>query len=160
MMICLKQLRSDDGIEQLKTALEIYVNDPVIDWLKYCKPSNKIQSQSNSNNINSINNNFNSILTSTKEGILWEPRRRIDNALKKLNGLHPVILMMDELQCNVHISSNKAVMGSLYKILQENRKININENYLSCNDQVIALIDLATDPNILSRQFIGLSTWV
>lgn len=117
----------------------------------------------------------------------WEPARRIRNASRKLQGYNPIDIMLDDLQQNRFVSTNdssralaeilrgQVVLGSgdaggggrnakapeapphrpercTRKALQEPR--------LEVADQVSCLIDIATDPNVIGRQWQGLSMWL
>ena len=173
MMTCLERLRSAEGRESLANALEIYVNDPVVDWLKYCKAiiSKRAEARAGTSGGSSSSGGGSGMLasgaTADRDAMMqgaheptWEPRRRINNALRKLNGAHPVVLLEDELASNGHVGRCKGLLQALRKIVWRGRDVRNGDAVLSCGEQASVLIDLATDPNILARQFMGLLAWL
>ena len=121
--------------------------------------------------------------------VVWEPTRRIRNARLKLSGKNPMDIMLDDLQQNTHVQSHKS-LGSLEGIIrgqsggtsvplrmagagarngrglkvtgtsEQAGAAGLQAPTLSVSDQAECLIDMATDPNILGRQWIGLQTWI
>ena len=102
-------------------------------------------------------------------------------AQKKLQGIDPVTILFDNLKLNANVKSH----GSGDAILQlmkdavedsvdynaedddkksKSRRVNSNNNedtiFLSSSAQVDTLIALATNDNILARQYEGLNTWL
>lgn len=170
MSTVMQTLRADDGFGMLANALEIYINDPVLDWLRHCVttpgspspgegPSSSSTHSGNSAVHGSLDKDM--FLQKSTEGT-WEPRRRITNTLRKLIGVHPVILSVEELQSNSNVIREKTledlsriVTGTRAKELE-----NQNDRRLAVGEQISVLIDLATDPNILARQFMGLMSWL
>ena len=153
MIDTMEAIRSDEGRHTLKNALEIYVNDPVVDWLK-----GPLQREE---------------LKDLKTDASWEPRRRIDNAMKKINGHHPVYVMVEDLQHNVHVKQMGS-LASLRQILGQSIHIPSSKKSLDSSgrpmreekvrldptSQVDVLVNIATDPNVLVRHWVGLLTWV
>ena len=179
MVACLDRLRAEQGVEALANALEIYVNDPVVDWLKYCKPvaNQQRQAADSASTSGSSDASSGGSALSGVSGMLdkdmvaqlaqepeWEPRRRINNAMRKLRGAHPALVMADELRCNVHIAGRKGapvgLLESYCTAATGLRSAAALQETLSSGEQASALIDMATDPNILARQFVGLMSWV
>ena len=76
--------RAEAGKQVLSNALEVYVNDPVVDWLK--GPLDKESEEGAS------------AYVLLREDVTWEPRRRIANAVRKMEGVHPVELMVEDLE--------------------------------------------------------------
>jgi DNA-dependent protein kinase catalytic subunit len=152
MIETLTSLRSDDGRQSLKNALEIYVNDPVVDWLKAPLMKDELRELIND--------------------VKWEPRRRINNAVKKTNGYHPVQLMLEDLKLNAHVKQ-LGTMEPIRQMLWQSANLHSPANALAESSrrddcmlmldpasQVDVLINLATDPNILVRHWVGLLTWI
>ena len=77
-------LREEEGRTILTNALNVYLQDPVLDWLQ--GPLNR-----------------DSELASLREDVTWEPRRRIDSSLRKLRGVHPATVLIDDLSQNTAV---------------------------------------------------------
>ena len=107
----------------------------------------------------------------------WEPRRRINNTLKKLQGVHPVTILMDELMHNQHVLRHDGLIDAFYHIINHHGSIsatsskNVNttnkkikytpiETKVSVGDQIQILLNISTDPDVLVRQYIGLYAWI
>ena len=61
-----------------ENALEVYVNDPILDWLRGSVAKDDWTA-------------------AEKEKLIKEPKRRIANAILKVEGVHPVSLLLDDL---------------------------------------------------------------
>jgi hypothetical protein len=172
MIQTLQCLQTVTGKETLENALEIYVNDPVIDWLKGTYDKDEM------------------MMSELRDDLQWEPRRRIYNAMKKLNGYHPVHMFIDELKQNTRVKqygSEEAITAILWQTANNNNNTMMIENIppvsggdvnstskemknnlmkrkpdvrIDTATQVDVLINLATDPNILTRQWVGLLPWL
>ncbi|CAN0365876.1 unnamed protein product [Ectocarpus sp. 12 AP-2014] len=105
------------------------------------------------------------------KGLTGQPRppfeacRKIKNAKRKLLGENPAAILIDDLGQNLSVKK----LGSLAKLKaiswggsgdRVRSKPEHREGWLSVEDQVDCLIDLATDPDVLGRQWVGLATWV
>jgi hypothetical protein len=127
----------------------------------------------------------------------WEPRRRIHNAVRKLEGASPADVLLEDLALNMTVkkenvyekiadivrmaakmdakgsldaatTSNGDVRDHTGKTSRSRRKegaargrdldATVKED-LTVGEQIDALLSLATDPNILMRQWVGLLTW-
>jgi DNA-dependent protein kinase catalytic subunit len=169
MIQTLQSIQSDYGRETLENALEIYVNDPVVDWLKGTYDKEE--------------------MNELRDDLQWEPRRRIHNAMRKINGYHPVHLLVEELKQNARVkqfdsvdsitsilwqsanntvatdtssSSSSAAAGnsSTSNEMKQNLIKRKPDYRIDTASQVDVLINLATDPNILTRQWVGLLPWL
>jgi hypothetical protein len=163
MIQTLQCIQSDFGRETLENALEIYVNDPVVDWLKGTYDKEEMMNE-------------------LRDDLQWEPRRRIHNAMKKINGYHPVHLLVEELKQNPRVkqfdsveaitsilwqsANNTAADGtgagtsSVSQEMKQNLMKRKPDHRIDTASQVDVLINLATDPNILTRQWVGLLPWL
>lgn len=151
MIESLTSLRSKHGREALKNALEVYVNDPVVDWLKV--PLKKDELRELLNNVK------------------WEPRRRVNNAVKKTEGHHPVQLLLEDLKLNIHVKQSSSY-EPIQHMLWQSANLHLPPNTVLGNrrdsdllildpaSQVDILINLATDPNLLVRHWVGLLMWI
>ena len=164
MSTVMHALRAADGFGMLADALEIYINDPVLDWLRHCvspTPSSAAVAASSSSFSSepSVHGSIDkdTFLQKSHEGT-WEPRRRIENCVRKLMGVHPVVLYIEELKSNINVTK-AGTLDALTRIVQGSR-MDKSDAIVDVGKQVTILIDLATDPNILARQFVGLMAWL
>lgn len=193
----------------IANALEIYINDPVVDWLKGLSSKNKDEIAVQREMIES---------STKKDGKrLWEPVRRIQIAIRKLRGEDPIQLMLEDLRQNNAVIKCKT-LNALTNILESTRTYNGIEasgasgtissmesqgwsqvmasappstmawedsmaggsisssigsssssagkalqstrKFVGVGEQVDLLINMATDPNVLARQWGGLQTWL
>ena len=160
-------------------ACEIFVKEPLIDWVKDAKQRNngqKVASGSNQasgmSSIRQEEENLSgfgagSMLTMEQRDeseLSWYPRKKIEVVKKKLLGINPVKVLYRELKESVHckkdysVTLQKAIQGPddglRYFHLSEGKK------YMEVEDQVDILIELARDPNILGRTWIGWSPYI
>jgi DNA-dependent protein kinase catalytic subunit len=181
-------------------ALEIYINDPVIDWLRGITAKDKDELEAQKEAIESSGKTT------------WEPTRRVRIAVRKLKGEDPISLLLEDLKVNTAVATLDSYKA-LHKILQavranvsltsgstsyascsskdasiiglsgptgsiawgdsmlsglgmSNNESGVNDNdpsrskSIPVHEQVDLLIKLATDPDILARQWTGLQTWL
>jgi DNA-binding transcriptional regulator YhcF (GntR family) len=104
MSRCMRRIRADEGQETVANALEIYLNDPIVEWMKHPQMQREEMIQLN-------------IQASVSQGegggfhdggAIWEPRRRVGNAIKKMNGFHPGALLLDDLASNASVKAQKS----------------------------------------------------
>ena len=168
MVAAMKMLRSKEAVQALSNALEIYLNDPVADWI------NADKAIRNQRGIKTAEGSVDdsSTLSSEREDINWLPRRRIEGTLRKLMGMDPASLLLDDLKDNTRVKKYKSFIG-LQNILRActhtspsttassmNYMYRTEHDKLSVENQVDVLMKLATDPDILVRQWSGLTTWI
>mmetsp|Transcript_24271 Transcript_24271/g.35577 ORF Transcript_24271/g.35577 Transcript_24271/m.35577 type:complete len:261 (-) Transcript_24271:115-897(-) len=142
MVETLSGIRGEDGRSALCNALEVYVNDPVVDWLKGSVTKAEMET--------------------VRDDVKWEPRRRIANAMRKLEGVHPVDLLIEDLQLNNSVRRFGS-LDALARMLQDAATGGVRYKKgikVDTNSQVDALVSLSTDPNLLVRHWSGLMTWI
>lgn len=86
--------------------------------------------------------------------------------IRKLGGVNPISLMLNDLSENRFVckhKSRRALEGILIQCELSTRtsmkEVN-RDRVLGVGEQVDTLMALATDPNILVRQWQGLSLWL
>jgi hypothetical protein len=107
MTHCMRKLRVDEGQQKIINAMEVYVYDPVVDWMKNpMMKREEMMELMGTGDFASLDVNS---LESNPGGVeVWEPRRRIANAVKKLNGIHPGAILLDDLASNVSVQRMKS----------------------------------------------------
>ena len=145
MVHALVKLRSPDGASLLGSRLEGYVNDPLIDWISLKDREDK---QS---------------LMDKAHTTKFEPRRRVEAAMRKLKGECPVKLMTEDLQENGTVKQLGS-LGGLTRIMAgataELAPVREGRLLLTPTEQVDALLCLATDPEIAMHSYSGLNMWL
>ena len=158
----------------IPNALEVYLNDPVVDWLrgaaahKAGKPSASAPAATASSDASSAQEAIAASLreewTERREDMQWEPRRRVHIAVQKLRGLDPAQALLLDLQMNAFVQREKS-LSALETIVTGSAGASATPQHdaravLSVGEQVDRLIRLATDPDVLVRQWGGLQTWL
>ncbi|KAL8588517.1 hypothetical protein ACOMHN_043866 [Nucella lapillus] len=96
-----------------------------------------------------------------EEDMTWYPKQKVQSAARKLRGDNPCYITRDELQLG---HSKKPALEHFKSVVLGDKKENIRaqlpEKGLTEEQQIAALIDQATDPNILGRTYIGWEPWM
>ncbi|KAH9508229.1 hypothetical protein Btru_050515 [Bulinus truncatus] len=137
----LRALRADSDL--LLRTMDVFVKEPHFDWLNFAERQKEDSTENDSE-------------------MSWYPKEKIKIAVRKLKGDHPSIIMKKELK------SMKAKRGNVYlqmiKVLEgnqgDNERSSLPHHNLTVEQQVTALIDQATDPNILGRTWTGWEPWM
>lgn len=202
----------------IPNALEVYVNDPVIDWLKGAASTagstkgktstSKVSAAAASSTAHSSisegstataaaaasSNSVREEWQLRREDLQWEPRRRVHVAVQKLLGADPATLLINDLALNPvvkkekslrslsqivltttsccsgggghvdnsEVSSVVATTGKRGHAVATASKADEEEStaFNTVGEQVDKLISLATDADVLVRQWSGLQTWL
>jgi DNA-dependent protein kinase catalytic subunit len=139
-------LRADEGFQILSNALQVYINDPLLDWVGELSERDE------------------------------EPRRRVESCLRKLKGADPGSIMGEDLGLNPSVRREKslsALVGIIKRAcagaIGERSAPSPSEGrspsdkgdvILTVDEQVDSLMALATNPDVAIRQWIGLATWI
>ena len=133
---CLQAYRAEAA--GLGDMLELFVREPIVDW---CGGMSEGDARA-------------------------EVDRRIRQARSKLAGRHPVHILVDDLRANAFVRHHKTG-AALEAIARGDGSSSLraaphlrDKEMLTVQEQVDTLVDLATDPNVLMRQWTGLATWV
>lgn len=133
--------------ELLLTTMEIFVKEPLVEWIKMAKKLSQKESETGSIDF--------------AEEDIWYPKRKIENTKRKLELANPVSIMVDELKTNTFIKNDFKYFEKIVKGNEkEDIRANHNEICKNVKSQVECLIDLATDINILGRTYVGWCPWV
>lgn len=140
MIHTLKCLRNYSNT--ILVCLDMFVKEPTMDWLQ----KSKMKSVGNAGN--------------DSEGSLksdWDPEARVAMVQRKLDGANPARITRDEI--TICQNSMNAHFLESYKILAEGApdcvRAKMESDGLSVEQQVDALIDMATDENILALTYLG-----
>jgi DNA-dependent protein kinase catalytic subunit len=168
MQQALRALR--DGKDLLLSTMELYLRDPVVDWQgAAAAKGEKEESSSPLFGTDGIDTSSSSSTASS-----WEPLRKILLARAKLEGANPVGVLHRDLEKNLHVFKKFNSLGAIMKVVKGEaerprarlrrrkggRKGREEMEMLTVAEQVEVLVDLATDPNVLMRQYVGLATYI
>lgn len=138
MIHSLKAFRNEKDI--LLSAMDVFVNEPTLGWLETAQ-----------------NKNEENIIISDD----FIPREKLENAKSKFDGCNPIKIILYELNKR---NDNKEVCDALTDIVKGNHQFNIRKRLpddgLTEENQVLCLLDLATDENILGRSYWGYEPWI
>ncbi|XP_061175418.1 DNA-dependent protein kinase catalytic subunit-like [Saccostrea echinata] len=144
MIHTLRALRNNCDL--LLNTMDIFVKEPSVDWL--------INAEKQMNEMKGDE-------SPEEEDVMWYPKEKIEYMKRKLMGDNPVSVTRAELKLG-HFK--KAAFPAMERVLQgdkrENVRAQLNDTGLSVEQQVAALIDQATDPNILGRVYVGWEPWM
>jgi DNA-dependent protein kinase catalytic subunit len=136
-------LRGEEGLQTLANALQVYIDDPVVDWLS----GKDLKGETDQ-----------------------EPRRRVQSCIRKLKGVDASQIMVEDIKLNKSVRDGKSVKsleGMIKRACEGSNMYIDNEGYIENGDiyvsvekQVDSLINLAVDPNITVRQWVGLNLWI
>ncbi|OQR98763.1 DNA-dependent protein kinase catalytic subunit [Thraustotheca clavata] len=132
LSIVLEAIR--ESSQRLDSIMNVFLNEPVVEWqvMKKAKATKKDKQQSSTESMAQV---------------------KMRHARLKISGIHPKHIVLEELQLNSHVAS---VLPAFKQLLSCESNPTI---VLSPLDQAKALIELATDPNVLGRMFHGWSPW-
>ena len=140
-----------DKKDILLDCAEIFVKDPLFDWVK----SAKIKQGAN----NPEEQEDGALIGQQMGGLEWYPRKKIEIMKAKLEGRHPVLIMVDELEESKHGKAEyfKVLRNVLVNTTEDIAQA-LNDGVLMLNEPseiVQCLVAMATNPNVLGRCWIG-----
>ena len=149
MVKCMIALKDNDNTNTLINELEVYINDPIVDWQK--------------RSLSHMTDDEVASLVSTET---WEPRLRINSTINKLKGVNPITIIMSDLARHQSKSmyADRNMLVVMRKVLEESCSSSSGSSSdgkcISISDQIDILIAIATSPSILARQYGGLEPWL
>ncbi|KAK6170524.1 hypothetical protein SNE40_018898 [Patella caerulea] len=143
MVHTLRALRIDYDL--LVNTMDVFVKEPSLDWLNFAEKQMNEKMGPDDDEIDAT----------------WYPKQKIEYAQRKLKGDNPCYITRDELTLG---HQRNAAFKSFLEVVLGDKKDNVRATLpktgLSCEQQVAALIDQATDPNILGRVWQGWEAWI
>jgi DNA-dependent protein kinase catalytic subunit len=121
--------------------MNVFITEPLIDWEKLARRCAREQGSDGNT--------------------AWFPEEKLKIVLKKLSGYNPAHILVEELRTSVH--GSKPVIKKLEEIVRGTPHDNVRADFgkkCSVTKQVEALVDLATDPNVLGRMYGGWASWI
>jgi DNA-dependent protein kinase catalytic subunit len=138
LIFAMKALKAERHI--ITDTCEVFIRDPLIDWERIAKSKTKKNSKA----------------SQVLEDPGMYPREKLSIVHKKLTGMSPVAVMLEELSLSRHdgqpyFGKLKAIVDGDYHRL----RADLRKGILPLCEQIDVLIDMATDPDILGRTWSG-----
>ena len=135
---------------------EIFIKDPLMDWLKMAKSKKGFSGTGGAAHTGGASSSILSSLGLDEEST-WFPKRKVDIVRKKLVGMKGTDVMIEELYLTRHNAKNDYFKNVLEVVKggPSTVRSKIDKDFLNVPEQVDVLIDMARDPNILGRAWIG-----
>ncbi|KAI8840789.1 hypothetical protein BJ741DRAFT_561343 [Chytriomyces cf. hyalinus JEL632] len=141
-----------DGKNRLLNALNIFVNEPLIEWRKFAVKQMQKQGKS-AVALDSMSDSL-----SAPE---WYPQQKLEFARRKLDGENPAYITADELEIG-HGKKKffRQVKAACMGDKTNNVRARVGRVCATPREQVDCLVDLAMDPNVLGRAWVGWSPFM
>ena len=81
-------------------------------------------------------------------------------ARRKLQLGNPAVILVEELRENVHVGKEPAFSHVAMGDKRVHARARVPDTCSTVDEQVMCLVELASDPNVLGRQYAGLETWL
>nr|XP_012147608.1 PREDICTED: DNA-dependent protein kinase catalytic subunit-like [Megachile rotundata]XP_012147609.1 PREDICTED: DNA-dependent protein kinase catalytic subunit-like [Megachile rotundata]XP_012147610.1 PREDICTED: DNA-dependent protein kinase catalytic subunit-like [Megachile rotundata]XP_012147611.1 PREDICTED: DNA-dependent protein kinase catalytic subunit-like [Megachile rotundata] len=139
MIHTLRALRNEQG--PILSCMDVFVHEP-LNWTEH----------------------INKTLKENEEDIAdvkWVPMKKIEAVTKKLNGIKPSLITIDQLKeqhNDKYFNRYCAIVTGDDDIKRSRAKM--KDNFLTPEEQVECLLDQATDLNVLGRTFVGWKPWL
>jgi len=157
--------------DKLTACMEIFVREPLVDWLKNARPiqNQRGTDEATSTTTSTAGTDVSSTARGEEEeiGNMWYPDRKLTLAKRKLDLWNPVHILEHDLAENVHVKKAKC-LDHIVKVARGESKYNARARFFNVHgerctserEQVECLIDLATDPAVLQRVYMGWAPYV
>ncbi|XP_029034556.2 DNA-dependent protein kinase catalytic subunit-like [Osmia bicornis bicornis] len=139
MIHTLRAIRNEQG--PILSCMDVFVHEP-LNWTEH----------------------INKTLRENEEDVAdvkWVPMKKIEAVIKKLNGIKPSLITLDQLKeqhNDACIHRYRAIVTGDDDIKRTRAKM--KDNFLTPEEQVECLLDQATDLNILGRTSAGWRPWL
>ncbi len=154
-----------NSASELEAMTEAVVNDPLVEWTKGVVSKKRIDGSEDDNDDVGESKRDNIRLVKQAISLKFNPSARVKLFRDKLRGRHPSAIMRDEIQA----TEQPKVKENLHSFLrlidspgsQRAAIADATKNsLLNAEMQVDCLIDIASDREILSRSWVGLTAWL
>lgn len=145
MVHSLQALRANS--ELLLTMMDVFIKEPSLDWQQFAEKQKRTMKES--------------VSQDSDVDEAWYPREKVRFAGRKLQGDNCAHIMRDELALG---HGRQPYFVHYEKVLMGDRSDNVRARHpatgLTADQQVACLLDLATDPNVLGRAWVGWAPWL
>ncbi|ESO12539.1 hypothetical protein HELRODRAFT_62290 [Helobdella robusta] len=146
MVKTLRCLRNNSRL--LLSTMGVFILEPSLDWKYYAmRQSEKMGNNTDEN----------------KLCVTWYPKEKIASARRKLNGDNCSYIIKQDFQAghknNKNFGEAEKILLGISSDLHEVR-FTMKESDLTFEEQAECLLNLATDPNVLGRAWVGWEPWM
>ena len=144
--------------QRLLTMMEVFVNEPHVEWIEAAKSRQQQQQQTVPLQQQASPSSSSSSLDAA---VVWYPRRKLAIARAKLNAANPCEVTKEELSenCLFTLPQRKGLQAACYRAVDGSelgsRRSQVGRWCSGAREQVDCLIEQATDINILGRTYCG-----
>lgn len=135
-----------DSGPKILICLEVFVKEPTLDWQLKSKLKSVGVAETGTSEASSS----------------WNPESRIAIVQRKLQGANPLRILKDELAIS-RVARKEAQFRAYMKLLDggdSDMRNKLSEDGLSVDEQVTALIEMATDKALLACIYVGWDPWI
>ncbi|KAG0180275.1 hypothetical protein DFQ29_000972 [Apophysomyces sp. BC1021] len=151
--------------ELVLNTMNVFIKEPLLDWKKVAMKQAHNQKRVDDSNVSSASSKHlspsASPSSSMEEELAWYPQKKLEVAKSKLERHNPAHVVNMEL---VRGHQGKPYLESLMKMARGDPTTNIRAKVgpicRDSHEQVQCLIDLATDPSVLGRMWIGWQSYL
>ena len=145
------------GSVHLVRAMDVFLNEPLVDWAatrsELRRPREDGEEAAEVEAEGGGRAAAASAAAPIQPASTWAPRYKVDSAAKRIRGVHPVDVLVEELARNPH-KAVVAVKPHIVKCLHEVAPGGgAGGGVVPVAEQADALLRLATDPRILARMW-------
>lgn len=148
----LTSLRSPSALPALEAVLDAFASDPLVDWTG--TKAAKRQYHDKAEHKQSADE---------EEKAQWRPlftsQFRVQQAADRLRGVHPTHILFKDLECNAYVHQFNSFDDIKAALSHHAPAADTTPELLTPEQQARILINLATDPSVLARQYRGLDAW-
>ncbi|TPX36936.1 hypothetical protein SmJEL517_g00919 [Synchytrium microbalum] len=131
-----------DSKEILLNAMDIFVKEPLLEWQERAR-------------VGSVKQKKGEEYGEDKDPAVWFPKKKLDIARQKLEGVNPAVVMSQELP-----ASQKQWETTLKGDPGWNIRARVGRKCTTVREQVLCLMDQASDPHIKGKMWSGWSSWI
>ncbi|KAL0481755.1 hypothetical protein AKO1_012371 [Acrasis kona] len=140
--------------ELLLNTMDVFVKEPLVDWQKHANDAKRKQAASELND--GVVTSLSSSMDASADETAWYPQRKIKMARMKLELANPTVIMTQDVKTNPQLKIGLDPITQVIKgDADHNIRARVGDKCDSVRQQVECLVDLATDPAILGRTYIG-----
>ncbi|KAF7728429.1 hypothetical protein EC973_006107 [Apophysomyces ossiformis] len=167
MINVLQAIQSDKDL--VLNTMNVFIKEPLLDWKKVAMKQAHNQKRVGDHGDSNTSSRFSSPSSSSspspsssmEEEIAWYPQKKLEIAKRKLDRHNPASIVNTEL---TYGHQGKPYLEPLKRVASGDPTSNIRAKVgpicRDAHEQVQCLIDLATDPNVLGRMWVGWQSYL
>ena len=159
MRYVLRALRR--GRTDLLRLMQVFVSEPLLDWEAQARKTNALQRASDSAGEGAVANGAATGAVDDDASSAWA-RKRMNDVRLKLEGGNPAHITVSEVE-STSIADVRSRMGDIREVVlgaPNSLRRSLPADGLTVEQQIDALVEQATDENILARTWKGWRPWL